>query len=425
MKEKGVLHEYLRRHRYHDPAYKFFNNFSSTYEPLSNSMDMSYYGEISIGTPPQNFLVLFNTGSSNLWVPSTLCQSQACTNHNLFNPNQSSTFSTQDEYFSLQYGTGSLTGIFGYDTVTVQGLSITNQEFGLSETEPGTNFVYSPFDGILGLAFPSLSAGGATTVMQSMLQQNLLDSPIFSFYLSGQEGSQGGELIFGGVDPNLYTGQITWTPVTQTSYWQIGIEDISIGGQSSGWCSQGCQGIVDTGTSLLTVPTQVFTQLMQYIGAQADGNGQVRPGWAKGGLDKGVASVTSRQLGRTGIGNPVFAVISAEEMMGLIKFASLGSGVAARAGSLSPVSQQTLSCVCTEPPGYKPAVAFSLPSTWRAAATSGACPPSPLSSVAPASPCLPPPTCSRATAATAPSGSNPPTCPPRTGSRCGSSATSS
>lgn len=40
-----------------------------------------------------------------------------------------------------------------------------------------------------------------------------------------QEGSQGGELVFGGVDPNLYTGQITWTPVTQASYWQIGIEE--------------------------------------------------------------------------------------------------------------------------------------------------------------------------------------------------------
>lgn len=40
-----------------------------------------------------------------------------------------------------------------------------------------------------------------------------------------QEGSQGGELVFGGVDPNLYTGQITWTPVTQAGYWQIGIEE--------------------------------------------------------------------------------------------------------------------------------------------------------------------------------------------------------
>ncbi|XP_040508620.1 gastricsin isoform X1 [Gallus gallus] len=274
MKESGVLHDYLANHRHYDPAYKFFSNFATAYEPLANNMDMSYYGEISIGTPPQNFLVLFDTGSSNLWVPSTLCQSQACANHNEFDPNESSTFSTQDEFFSLQYGSGSLTGIFGFDTVTIQGISITNQEFGLSETEPGTSFLYSPFDGILGLAFPSISAGGATTVMQKMLQENLLDFPVFSFYLSGQEGSQGGELVFGGVDPNLYTGQITWTPVTQTTYWQIGIEDFAVGGQSSGWCSQGCQGIVDTGTSLLTVPNQVFTELMQYIGAQADDSGQ-------------------------------------------------------------------------------------------------------------------------------------------------------
>ncbi|NXC45182.1 PEPC protein, partial [Penelope pileata] len=274
MKEKGVLHDYLAKHRHYDPAYKYFSNFASAYEPLANSMDMSYYGEISIGTPPQSFLVLFDTGSSNLWVPSTLCKSQACTNHNQFNPTESSTFSTQNEFFSLQYGTGSLTGIFGFDTVTIQGISVSKQEFGLSETEPGTNFVYAPFDGILGLAFPAISAGGATTVMQNMLQESLLDSPIFSFYLSGQEGSQSSELVLGGVDANLYSGQITWTPVTEATYWQIAIEDFVLGEQSSGWCSQGCQAIVDTGTSLLTVPNQVFSGLMEYIGAQADSNGQ-------------------------------------------------------------------------------------------------------------------------------------------------------
>ncbi|XP_069488685.1 gastricsin-like [Ambystoma mexicanum] len=271
MRDQGVLGDIEKTQR-RDPAAKYSftegTNFAVAYEPMY--LDTYYFGEISIGTPPQNFLVAFDTGSSNLWVASTYCQSQACTNHPLFNPSQSSTYTSNNQQFSMWYGSGSMTGILGYDTVTVQGLAITNQELGLSVTEPSSFFYYAKFDGIFGMAYQTLSAGGATTAVQGLMQQNLVTEPVFSFYLTGQSG----EVVLGGVDTSLYSGQIYWAPVTQEIYWQIGIQEFSIGSQASGWCSQGCQAIVDTGTPLLTVPKQYIGDLVQYLGGQQMQNGQ-------------------------------------------------------------------------------------------------------------------------------------------------------
>uniref|UniRef100_K7FGX3 Peptidase A1 domain-containing protein n=1 Tax=Pelodiscus sinensis TaxID=13735 RepID=K7FGX3_PELSI len=119
MKEKGVLDSFLKNPKV-DPARKYhFNNYNVANVPIANYLDTYYFGEISIGTPPQNFLVLFDTGSSNLWVPSTYCQTQACSNHARFNPNQSSTFSNIGTTYTLPYGFGDVEVVLGYDTVTV------------------------------------------------------------------------------------------------------------------------------------------------------------------------------------------------------------------------------------------------------------------------------------------------------------------
>uniref|UniRef100_A0A8C9XXY2 Progastricsin n=1 Tax=Sander lucioperca TaxID=283035 RepID=A0A8C9XXY2_SANLU len=265
LREKGI------KLPYQDPALKYqpneFAGSASMY--INNYADTTYFGAISIGTPPQSLQVLFDTGSSNLWVDSTYCNTQACNAHTKFDPQQSSTFSANGQSVYLPYGAGSLYGQLGYDSVNVGGIVVTNQEIGLSTQEPSQPFLAAKFDGILGLAYPAISAGGQTPVMDNMISQNLLNADIFAFYLS-RGGQQGSELSFGGVDNSMYQGQIYWTPVTAETYWQIGVQGsvFEINGQETGWCSQGCQSIVDTGTSQLTAPSQFLANIMQAIGAQ-------------------------------------------------------------------------------------------------------------------------------------------------------------
>ncbi|KAM6370176.1 pepsin B-like [Pluvialis apricaria] len=269
MREAGVLDDYLKKIKY-DPAkkYRFSENYV-VYEPITNHLDSSYFGEISIGTPPQNFLVLFDTGSSNLWVPSIYCQMPACYNHAKFKPSESSTFAYNGQSYNISYGSGMLTVVLGYDTLSIQSIVVRNQEFGLSKNEPTQPFYYADFDGILGMAYPSLAEGGLPTALQGMMQQNQLTQPIFSFYFSRKPTYHyGGELIFGGVDSRLFHGDIMWAPVTQKLYWQVALNEFAIGQSVTNWCSRGCQAIVDTGTFLLTVPREYVDIFVQLLGAQ-------------------------------------------------------------------------------------------------------------------------------------------------------------
>ncbi|XP_042655970.1 cathepsin E isoform X1 [Tyto alba] len=253
---------------------------------------MEYFGQISIGTPPQNFTVIFDTGSSNLWVPSVYCVSKACAEHTKFQPSQSSTYQAIGTPFSIQYGTGSLTGVIGSDQVIVEGLTVSNQQFAESVSEPGKAFLDAEFDGILGLAYPSLAVDGVTPVFDNMMAQNLVELPMFSVYLStNPESSLGGELLFGGFDPSRFTGTLNWVPVTQQGYWQIQLDNIQLGGTVT-FCVDGCQAIVDTGTSLITGPTKDIKELQSYIGATAvDGEVTARVGRGGGGQSPGTPTL--------------------------------------------------------------------------------------------------------------------------------------
>ncbi|CAI9294760.1 unnamed protein product [Lactuca saligna] len=236
---------------------------------LKNYMDAQYYGEIGIGTPPQKFTVIFDTGSSNLWVPSTKCYfSVACLLHSKYKSSQSSTYKKNGKSAAIRYGTGAISGFFSQDSIRLGDFTIKEQDFIEATKEPGITFVAAKFDGILGLGFQEISVGGALPVWYNMVDQGLVHEPVFSFWLNrNTKDNEGGELVFGGVDTNHFRGEHIYVPVTQKGYWQFEMNDVFIGNEPSGFCTNGCAAIADSGTSLLVGPTAVVTQINQAIGA--------------------------------------------------------------------------------------------------------------------------------------------------------------
>ncbi|KAM7351884.1 lysosomal aspartic protease-like [Cochliomyia hominivorax] len=236
-------------------------------EKLFNFVDDSYYGKVTVGTPPQEFYLLFDTGSSNMWIPTVPCAptNLACQFHNRYDGSASSTYQYIGQTFAIQYGSGSLSGYLVQDTVNIEGLEIKNQVFAAATNEPGETFVNARFDGLMGMAFQSIAVDNVVPPFYNLVKQHLVDNEVFSFYLARNGTSaEGGVLVLGGNDPDHYTGDIHYVPVSKAGYWQFEIRSAHVDDVSV--CNY-CQGIADTGTSLIGVPTDVYLNLQNAIGA--------------------------------------------------------------------------------------------------------------------------------------------------------------
>ncbi|CAF1023078.1 unnamed protein product [Rotaria sordida] len=195
-------------------------------ENLINYKNIYWVGDVCIGTPPQCFKMLFDTGSSDLWIPSTKCYATDCANFvSRFDESKSSTFKhlPNREMFSIAYMDGTrVSGLMGVDSVSINGFTIHHQSFAqITFAKMPSNLAN---DGIFGLGFYSLSNGNMTPVVFNLWHQRLIDQPIVSFWLDpNPEHSRGGEIFFGGVNSQLFEDEIIYANVTkqQIQRWEI------------------------------------------------------------------------------------------------------------------------------------------------------------------------------------------------------------
>lgn len=204
-----------------------------------------------------------------MYLASNLCSS--CTSHTRYDPKKSSTYVKDGRTWYISYGDGSQAkGTLASDTVILGGLAIKNQTIGLAKKET-KSFASDPIDGLLGLAFNSITAlSGIKTPAYNLISQGLISSPVFGVYLGKSANGSGGEYLFGGYDSSKFTGSLTTVPIDKSDgFWGITVSDVKSGNSSFG----GFNGILDTGTTLLLLPKKIADKVAKSYNAKDEGDG--------------------------------------------------------------------------------------------------------------------------------------------------------
>jgi hypothetical protein len=250
----------------------------------------AYFGKVQVGTPAQEFTVVFDTGSGHLVLPQTSCKSGACAKHRRYDRLKSETAvdidyngspmkhdAAERDQVVVSYGTGKVTGEFVHDLVCMSGDVDTCARLRMVLATEMTDdpFAMFEFDGVLGLGLDSLRLDPKFSFFGEMVAQNKQMLPQFSVFLSRHEDGKS-MISFGGYDEARAASDIQWTPVAKPSlgYWLVEIKQVRIGDTVLDECTDGiCHAVLDTGTSLLGVPRMAARSMHRLLARPAPTEG--------------------------------------------------------------------------------------------------------------------------------------------------------
>jgi saccharopepsin len=223
---------------------------------IKDYMNAQYFIEVEVGTPPQVFTVVPDTGSSNLWMYSSSCWSIPCFYHPKFHADKSSTYKKDGQKFDIEYGSGSVGGKVGTDIAKIGDVSA-EMSFGEITKVSGMSFYVSQMSGILGLAYDTISVDGLKTFFDNAA----VTDKSFSFYLHTNPDKS--YMTIPGQDSENYT-TIETHKVVEEKYWALQLASIQQAGKAKVDATK-FKAVIDSGTSLLVGPKEIVDPLIEGI----------------------------------------------------------------------------------------------------------------------------------------------------------------
>lgn len=189
----------------------------------------------------------------------------------------SSTGQSTGQSVSVSYGSGSFSGTEYTDNVSFGGLTVQGQSVGAADQASGFNGV----DGIIGFGPVDLTqntvsgSDSVPTFMDNLYSQGSISTEVLGVSFRPESGGDtddtNGELTLGGTDSSKYSGSISYFNTLQSGdaapYWGISIASFSYGSTT---LASSATGIVDTGTTLIYIPTKAYNKFLSATGGSTD-----------------------------------------------------------------------------------------------------------------------------------------------------------
>jgi saccharopepsin len=248
-----------------------------------------YITNISVGTPPQHFNVLLSISTSDILLPSTHCGFTCHYRYPQYDSKRSSTYVANGTVITRDYPRFSANAIVSQDTFHIAGIEIKNVSFAEATNihrrgdGRAIGLGDDQWDGILGIA----PHGGNADAMPnfdaplddpflSVISQGLLDRNIFGLKFSNGTDHPG-EIMFGGVNHDLYEGELKTLPLLNDTddfrqipgRWNVAATKITIG---PGWVSlKDYVASLDSDTPFIGLPGLFVALLCNYLGMEQKG----------------------------------------------------------------------------------------------------------------------------------------------------------